>query len=94
LYWEERKVGQLLMLVRGEGDALEVGGVRSTPRGFSAMAKTIGYDPGRAQNAMATMAEAKAFVESFRPWELFGADLGLEVDPDVHPTEAAIPPGN
>jgi hypothetical protein len=94
LYWEERKTGQRLMLVHDEGDALEVGGVRSTPRGFSAIAKTIGYDPGRAQNALDTMAQAKAFVESFRPWGLFGADSGLAVDPDVHPSEDVIPPGN
>jgi hypothetical protein len=31
------------------------------------------------------MGESKAFVESFRPWELYGGTKGESVEPDVRP---------
>jgi len=34
---------------------------------------------------MASMDEAKAFVESFRPWELYGGTEGESVEPKVRP---------
>jgi hypothetical protein len=57
--------------------------VRRTPRGFDALAKTNTYDPGRAKKGFASMEEAKAFVESFHPWDLFGGARDLAVDPEV-----------
>ena len=85
-YWREVRRGQRLVLAEEEGgDEEEIGGVRETKRGFDAFAKTFGYDPGRAQKGMATLEEAKEFVESFRPWELYDGGYGASVDPVVRP---------
>ena len=84
-YWEWTKKGQRLVLSLDDGQREEIGGVRETKRGFDAFAKTFGYDPGRARKGLPTMAEAKAFVESFRPWELYGAAEGLTLDSEVRP---------
>ena len=88
VYWRERRKGQRLVLVQEEGgEEIEVGGVRETKRGFDAFAKTFGYDPGRAQKGMETLEEAKSFVESFRPWEMYQGTHGLSVEGDVRPAE-------
>ena len=63
VFWREHKTGQRLMLNPENGEEVEVGGVRRTPRGFDALAKTFGYDPGRAQKDFPTMDDAKEFVE-------------------------------
>tara|TARA_B110000263_G_C15069367_1_gene401119 strand:- start:111 stop:356 length:246 start_codon:yes stop_codon:yes gene_type:complete len=67
----------------------EVGGVRETKRGFDAFAKTFGYEPGRAEKGIPSMDEAKEFVESHRPWELFEGGDGLTVDPEIRPPTPA-----
>jgi hypothetical protein len=85
LYWKEWKRGQRLVLSDGQRTE-EVGGVRQTPRGFDAFAKTMGYDPGRAQKDIPTLEEAKAFVESFHPWDLFVSGP-ITVESDVVPME-------
>ncbi len=85
VYWREHKMGQRLILDSETGQQEEVGGVRQTPRGFDAMAKTFGYDPGRAQKGFATMEEAKEFVESFQPWDLFVNPASVEFDRTVYP---------
>ena len=86
VFWRERKKGQRLIL-RNDDSGLEeeVGGVRETKGGFDAFAKTFGYDPGRAMKGMAGLDEAKEFVESFSPWELFEGGHGLGVEPGVQP---------
>lgn len=85
-YWREVRRGQRLVLAAEEGgEEEEIGGVRETKRGFDAFAKTFGYDPGRAQKGIATLEEAKEFVESFRPWELYDGGYGASVDPVVRP---------
>ena len=85
-YWREVRRGQRLVLASEEGgEEEEIGGVRVTKRGFDAFAKTFGYDPGRAQKGIATLEEAKEFVESFRPWELYDGGYGASVDPVVRP---------
>ena len=86
VYWRERKKGQRLILVQEEGsEEIEVGGVRETKRGFDAFAKTFGYEPGRAEKGIETLDEAKSFVESFRPWEMYQGTHGLSVESDVRP---------
>mgnify|MGYP001219623753 CR=1 FL=1 len=86
LYWQQRRKGQRLILITDDGEQQEeVGGVRETKRGFDAFAKTFGYDPGRAEKGITTLDEAKTFVESFRPWELFVSDDDLKVDAGVRP---------
>ena len=83
LYWQATRKGQRLVLCSDDGQEEEVGGVRETKRGFDAFAKTFGYDPGRAERGIPSMAEAKEFVESFSPWELFQGGQGATVDPEV-----------
>ena len=85
LFWQHTKRGQRLVLSSGDGQEEEVGGVRETRRGFDAFAKTFGYDPGRAEKGILSMDEAKTFVESFRPWELFVGPEGLTVEAEVRP---------
>jgi len=86
IYWRERKSGQSLILCSDDETEIEVGAVRRTPRGFDALAKTNTYDPGRAQRGFASMGDAKAFVESFHPWDLFGGDWDQKVEPEVRRT--------
>ena len=99
LYWKERRSGQQLILSTDDESEIEVGAVRQTRRGFDALAKTNTYDPGRAQKDLGSMEEAKVFVESFHPWDLFGGDMDLEPEPEVRrlaeetPTAAADEPG-
>ena len=83
LYWQATRKGQRLVLSFDDGQEAEVGGVRETKRGFDAFAKTFGYDPGRAQRGIPSMAEAKEFVEYFRPWELYQGGDGVTLDPEV-----------
>jgi hypothetical protein len=89
LYWQERRAGQRLVLLADDGTETEVGAVRQTRRGFDALAMTNTYDPGRAMKGIATMEEAKQFVEAFTPWDLFGGDPHMEVEPEVRPSPAA-----
>ena len=88
LFWKERKSGQQLVLCADDGTETEVGAVRGTPRGYDALAMTNTYDPGRAQKGLGTMEEAKAFVEEFHPWDLFGGDLEMEVELEVQHLQA------
>ena len=92
VYWQERTKGQRLVLAAEDGNEIEAGGVRETPRGFDAFATTLGYDPGRAQKGFPTLEEAKAFVESFQPWEMYEGGTGLTVEPEVHTTAEPGPP--
>ena len=85
-YWREVRRGQRLVLATEEGgEEEEIGGIRQTKRGFDAFAKTFGYEPGRAMKGIETLEEAKEFVESFRPWELYDGGQGATVDPQVRP---------
>ncbi len=85
VYWREVKRGQNLILGDdNDGHEENLGGFRDTKRGIDALAKTFSYEPERSKKGFPTIEEAKTFVESFRPWELFGAQ-DVTVDPDVRP---------
>ncbi len=85
VFWRKVKWGQSLILIdEDDGHEEELGGYRETKRGIDALAKTFSYEPGRSQKGFPTIDEAKAFVESFRPWEIFGAQV-VTVDPEVRP---------
>ena len=84
VYWRRVKFGQTLILRNDDGQEEELGGFRETKRGIDALAKTFGYDPEWARKGFSTIEEAKAFVESFRPWELHDIQ-GVTVDPEVRP---------
>ncbi|MBI2936478.1 MAG: hypothetical protein HYY31_06730 [Chloroflexi bacterium] len=85
LFWREHRLGQRLILALDDSTEEEVGAVRKTPRGYDALAKTFGYDPGRAAKGLSSLEEAKTFVESFTPWDLFSAPADLKVEPKVQP---------
>ena len=84
LYWQQSRKGERLVLASDDDQSVEeIGGVRETKRGYDAFAKTFGYEPGRAQKGIPSMEEAKEFVESFRPWDLYDGAEGLSVEPAV-----------
>ena len=85
VYWQKVKWGQDLILNdEDDGQEQELGGLRETKHGIDALAKIFGYDPDRSQKGFPTIEEAKDFVESFRPWELYNVQ-GVTVDPEVRP---------
>lgn len=85
VYWRTVKRGlNLVFSDDSNGHEERIGGVRDTKNGIDAYATTFGYDPGRSQKGFASIEEAKAFVEHFRPWELYGAH-GATVEPEVRP---------
>ena len=85
VYWRKVKWGQNLILSNQDnGQEEDLGGVRETKRGIDALAKTFSYDPSRSQKGFPSIEEAKAFVESFRPWELHGV-RGVTVDTEARP---------
>lgn len=85
VYWRTVKNGQnLIFSAEDDGNEERVGGYRETKRGIDAYAATFGYEPGRSQKGFETIEDAKAFVESFRPWELYGAEE-VTVESEVRP---------
>ena len=81
VYWQYVRRGQNLMLST-ENSQERIGGFRETKRGIDAYATTFGYEPGRSEKGFSSVEDAKAFVESFRPWELYGAHEVM-VEPEV-----------
>ena len=89
VYWKTVKLGQNLVLSdESDGKEQVVGGFRDTKRGIDAYATTFGYEPGRSQKDFPSIEDAKAFVENFRPWELFGA-ADVTVESEVRPAPDA-----
>jgi hypothetical protein len=84
VYWRKVRWGQNLILSDEEGHEQEVGGFRETKRGIDALAKTFGYDPSHSRKGFQTIEEAKAFVEAFKPWELYGTQ-DITVESEVMP---------
>ena len=64
-----------------------IGGVRKTKGGFDAFAKTFTMTPERARKGLTTIDEAKGFVESFRPWELFLGPTEISVEKETRPSD-------
>ena len=85
VFWREHRAGQRLILDMGNDEEIEIGAFRRTPRGYDALAKTLGYDPGRAQKGFPTPEDAKAFVESFQPWDVYVGDVEIEFDRTLYP---------
>ena len=86
VFWRTVKLGQNLVLSdENDGKEQVLGGYRDTKRGIDAYASTGGgYDPGRSEKGFQSIENAKAFVEHFRPWELFGAH-DVTVEPEARP---------
>ena len=85
LYWRQRRKGFDLCVEEEDGSVFSVGGVRETRRGIEAMAKTTGYDPGRAVKGLSSFEEGRAFVEQFEPWREFFPGEPLAVEPEIKP---------
>ena len=76
-------MGLDLVVENDDKDIFIVGGVRETKRGIEALAKTTGYDPGRAIKGLQSLEEGRTFVEQFEPWrEFFPGEL-LELDSEI-----------
>ena len=85
VYWQAARRGQNLMLVNDEtGREQSIGGFREASQEFDAYVTTAEYDPRNSKNSFTDVEDAKAFVESFRSWELYSAE-GTEVEPEVRP---------
>ncbi len=84
VYWRIVKRGQNLVVDDTAGLEEIIGGYRENKRGIDAYARTMGYEPERSRKGFDTVEDAKAFVESFSPWELFGA-RNVTVDPEARP---------
>ena len=92
LYWQEHKLG--LQLILSAGDRTEVMGRirRRKDDTYDVNARAFGYNPERAATGITSLDEAKAFVESFRPWDEFIGPSDLAVEPDVRPLPDAPAP--
>ena len=84
VYWRIVKRGQNLVVDDTAGLVEIVGGYRENKRGIDAYARTMGYEPDRSRKGFDTVEDAKAFVESFTPWDLFG-NRDVTVDPEARP---------
>ena len=84
VYWKTMKRGQNLIIEDTSGLEEVVGGYRENKGGINAYARTMGYEPDRSRSGFDSVEDAKAFVESFTPWELFGAQ-DATVEPEVRP---------
>ena len=79
VYWKDVRRGQNLVLGDQEEHEEVIGGFRENKSSIDAYAKTFGYEPDRSRKGFATIEDAKEFVESFRPWELYGVqDVTVE----------------
>jgi hypothetical protein len=83
LYWKQKKNGLDLIVQDTDGNTFSVGGVRNTKRGIEALAKTTGYDPGRAVKGLSSIEEGKEFVENFQPWREFYPSETLNIESDI-----------
>ena len=84
VYWRNMKRGQNLIIDDSQGLDEVIGGYRENKSGIDAYARTMGYEPERSRKGFDTVEEAKAFVESFTPWDLFGP-RDVMVAPDARP---------
>ena len=82
LYWRYVRRGQNLMLLNEQGQEERIGGFRETRKGIDAYATTFGYEPDRSKKGFPSIEDAKDFVESFKPWELYGVH-GATVESEV-----------
>ena len=79
VYWRNMRRGQNLIIDDAAGLEEVIGGYRENKSSIDAYARTMGYEPERSRKGFDTVEDAKAFVESFAPWDLFGAqDVTVE----------------
>mgnify|MGYP003323524139 FL=1 len=84
VYWRAMKRGQNLIVDDNDGREEVIGGYRENKKGIDAYARTMGYEPERSRKGFDSVKDAKEFVESFTPWDLF-APRDILVDPVVRP---------
>ena len=76
---------QKMTLEPGNGEEVEIGVFSQTPSGCDVFVKTLGSGPGRAQRGFPTSEDAKVFVESFQPRNLYVGNIDVEFDRAVYP---------
>ena len=84
VYWRDVRRGQNLVVDDTSGLEEIIGGYRENKSGIDAYARTMGYEPERSRKGFDTVQDAKTFVESFSPWELFGV-RDITVDAESRP---------
>ncbi|MDA1128186.1 MAG: hypothetical protein O2913_05760 [Chloroflexi bacterium] len=84
VYWRAVKRGQNLIVDDTHWLEEIIGGYRENKSGIDAYARTMGYEPERSRKGFDTVEDAKVFVESFSPWELFGV-RDVNVEPEARP---------
>ncbi|NQW22161.1 MAG: hypothetical protein HQ475_01805 [SAR202 cluster bacterium] len=84
VFWRNVKRGQNLVIEVDSELEEVIGGYRENKRGINAYARTMGYEPERSQKGFPSVEDAKTFVESFSPWNLFGAH-DVTVEPEARP---------
>lgn len=84
VYWRNMRRGQNLIIDDAAGLEEVIGGYRENKSGIDAYARTMGYEPERSRKGFDTVEDAKAFVESFTPWDLFGV-RDVTVEPEARP---------
>ena len=84
VYWITMKRGQNLMIDDTSGLEEVIGGFRENKSGINAYARTMGYEPDRSRSGFDSVEDAKVFVESFTPWDLFGV-RDVTVEEEVRP---------
>ncbi len=90
VYWITMKRGQNLIIDDTSGLEEVIGGFRENKSGINAYARTMGYEPDRSRSGFDSVEDAKAFVESFAPWDLFGAQ-DVTVEPEARPMLNSTP---
>ena len=81
VYWITMKRGQNLIIDDTAGLEEVIGGFRENKSGIDAYARTMGYEPDRSRKGFDSIEDAKTFVESFSPWDLFGPrDVVVETE--------------
>ena len=84
VFWRDVKRGQNVMMDDTAGLEEVIGGYRENKSGISAYARPMGYEPERSRKGFDSVEDAKAFVESFNPWDLFGPRDAV-VEAEVRP---------
>ena len=84
VYWKIMRRGQNLIIEDTSGVEEVIGGYRENKSGIDAYARTMGYEPDRSRKGFDTVEDAKAFVESFTPWDIFGVQ-DATVESEVRP---------
>ena len=84
VYWRNMRRGQNLIIDDTVGLGEVIGGYRENKSSIDAYARAMGYEPERSRKSFDTVEDARAFVKSFTPWDMFGP-RDVTVEPEAGP---------